>query len=121
MYPPVFSVAFAASSVTALVGSSPCRIYPFGEAPEGVTKPYVTWQTVVGFPENYVNQVPDTDNYTAQVDVYASTAASARAVALALRNAYEPVAHIQNWRGESKDPETNNYRFSFDVDFIVNR
>ena len=39
----------------------------------------------------------------------------------ALRDAVEPVAHIVAWRGESRDVDTRLYRYSFDVDWLVNR
>lgn len=121
MYPPVFSIAFADSAVTNLIGSSPCRLYPFGEAPEDTPTPYVAWTTISGFPENYINESPDIDSWEVQIDVFASTADSARAVATALRNAYQGSAHITAWRGESRDPKTKNYRYSFDVEFFVSR
>lgn len=35
MYAPIFAVCAADPAVTALLGTSPVRIYPFGEAPEG--------------------------------------------------------------------------------------
>lgn len=121
MYPPVFALAAADSNVTALLGTNPTRLYPFGEAPQGVTKPYAVWQLSGGVPENYLDKAPDADNFSAQIDVYADRASTARQVAEALRNAYEPKAYIANWNGEGRDPDTNNYRVSFDVDFIVLR
>lgn len=124
-YPPVFTLAAASSAVTALLGSSPCRVWAFGLGPDTPTefyqKPYAVWQQVGGLPENYLDRVPDADNWSVQVDVYAESIDQARAVALALRDAYEPHAYITNWNGESRDPDTKNYRVSFDVDFIVLR
>lgn len=121
MYPPIFATCAAAPAVTALLGTSPVRIYPFGEAPQAGPYPYAAWQTVGGAPENYLGDRPDLDSYTLQVDVYADTAASARAVAEALRDAIEPHAYITRWGGESKDPSTGRYRISFDVDWLTHR
>lgn len=121
MYPPIFATCAAAPAVNELLGTAPTRLYPFGEAPQGVTYPYAAWQTVGGAPENYLGSRPDIDSYTLQVDVYAETGASARAVATALRDAIEPKAYITRWGGESKDPETGRYRISFDVDWHVSR
>lgn len=121
MTPPLFSVCAASSAVTALLGSSPVRLWPFGEAVQGAAKPYAVWQVIGGAPENYINQVPDADRFLVQVDVYAETGASARSVAEALRNAIEPHAHITAWRGESREQDTRLYRFSFDVSWIVQR
>jgi len=125
MFAPIFQTVAASSAVTALLGTAPVRFWPFGDAPEptqqGYALPYATWQTVSGIPENYINQVPDLDSYTLQVDVYASTGTSARAAAEALRNAIEPHAHIVAWRGESREKDTKLYRYSFDVNWLVQR
>lgn len=121
MYPPIFETVAADSNVQTNIGTSPCRFYPFGEAPQNVQKPYAVWQFVTGRPENYLNQVPDIDSMSIQVDVYAATASDARDVAQALRDAIEPHAHIISWRGEDRDEDTRNYRVSFDVDWLVSR
>lgn len=121
MYPPIFSVCSADATVKAQLGSNPVRLYPFGEAPQGTTKPYAVWQTIGGSPENYLGTLPDVDSYALQVDVYAPTATAARTAAMALRDAIEPVAHITRWSGEGRDDGTKNYRFSFDVDWWLNR
>ncbi|HBO3174931.1 DUF3168 domain-containing protein [Pseudomonas aeruginosa] len=121
MFPPIFEVCAASGAVTALIGTNPVRMYPFGQAPQGVVYPYAVWQLVTGIPENYLGDLPDADSYTVQIDVYADTGAAARNVAKALRDAIEPVAYVTSWRGESIDPETKRYRYSFDVDWIVQR
>ncbi|MNZ52558.1 hypothetical protein D3C78_704070 [compost metagenome] len=121
MFPPIFATCAAAPAVTALLGTAPTRIYPFGEAPQAGPYPYAVWQTVGGAPENYLGDRPDVDSYALQVDVYADTVASARAVAATLRDAIESHAYIARWGGESKDAETGRYRYSFDVDWHVSR
>ena len=121
MYPPIFATCKANAGVTALLGSSPVRLYLFGTAPQGVTKPYAVWQAVGGAPENFLGDRPDADSFTLQVDVYADTAATARSVAAAISYAVETVAHVTSWRGESREQETKDYRSSFDVDWIVPR
>lgn len=121
MFPPVFSTSAASPAVTALLGSNPTRLYMFGEAPQNVTKPYAVWQTVSGYPYNKLNAAPGCDHYTIQIDVYALTASSVRAVAQALRDAIEPHAYVVQWSGESKDVATGTYRYSFDVDWHVLR
>ena len=118
---PIFAVCAADAGVTALLGLSPTRLYPFGEAPEGVAKPYAVWQLVTGSPENYLAGRPDLDGYTLQVDVYGTTAASARAVTAAISAAIELQAYVTRWGGESKDTETKLYRSSFDIDWLVPR
>ena len=61
------------------------------------------------------------DSYSIQVDVYAATATLARNAAGAIRDAVEPVAHVTSWGGESRDPDTNNYRVNFTIDWWVPR
>lgn len=121
MFPPIFEVCKADSTVTNLLGINPTRIWPFGQAPEGVTLPYAVWQLVAGSPENYLSGRPDIDGFTLQIDVYAATGSSARAVGKALRDAIELNAYIVRWGGESRDNETNRYRLSFDVDWLTPR
>jgi hypothetical protein len=121
MFPPIFTTCSASPVVTAVLGSSPTRIYPFGEAPQNVAKPYAVWQTLSGSPENYLGRLPDIDLYIMQIDVYAATVTLAREAAEAIRDAVEPVAHVTSWNGEFRDSETNNYRVSFTVDWWVER
>ena len=121
MYPPIFTIVSADVTVQALFGNDTIRVFPFGDAPDKVTLPYAVWQTFGGEPENYITNAPDMDTFLVQIDVYGTTATEAREAAEALRDAIEPHAHITSWRGESKDPKTRRYRYSFDVDFITAR
>jgi hypothetical protein len=118
MYPPIFQTVAAAGAVTALLGTSPVRFYPFGSAPALVAKPYAVWRTVYGSPENILEGLPGSDTFGIQIDVYAATGASARAVGDALQAAIEPVAYVTAYNGESQDPETKNYNYSFTVDWM---
>ncbi|WP_129937637.1 tail completion protein gp17 [Escherichia coli] len=121
MIAPIFSVCASSPEVTDLLGSNPVRIYPFGIQDDNVVYPYVVWQNITGSPENYIAQRPDADFFTLQVDAYADTVDEVIAVATALRDAIEPHAHITRWGGQERDQETKRYRYSFDVDWIVNR
>ncbi len=121
MQPPIFPTCAADPAVTALLGTDPTRLYPFGEAPQDVTLPYAVWRHVGGSPENYLGSVPDIDSSTLQVDVYAATGSDATAVTEALRDAIEPVAHIVRWGDQDTDPDTGNKHISFDVDWLVPR
>ncbi|MBF8706123.1 DUF3168 domain-containing protein [Pseudomonas putida] len=122
MTPPIYQLCSQAAAVTALLGTgADLRLYSFGEAPEGVTKPYAVWQLVNGEPENYLAGRPDADGVTLQIDVYGTTGTSVRQVRDAMRDAIELQAYITRWGGEGRDPTTKNYRTSFDVDWIVHR
>lgn len=124
MFPPLYETVKGVAAVKAIFGNSP-RIYPHGEAPApdaaGYVLPYVVFQTVSGVPANYLGQVPDSDDFRTQIDVYASTVAGARNGAKAIRDALEPVAHLVGYNGDSRDPDTQNFRYSFDVDWITPR
>lgn len=121
MYPPLYAVCAADTSVQDLLADSVgLRLFPFGEARPGASMPYAVWQTLHGQPENYLGQRPDSDSYIAQVDVYGSGWSSARACALALRNAVEGDAYV-TYGPESRDPETKAYVVTFFVDWITNR
>lgn len=125
MFPPIFSTCNVAG-VQALLktGSGPLRLYAFGSAPQDVAKPYAVWRQVFGSPENYLGDTPDMDSFGVQIDVYALPSQGgtvARDVAKALRDAIEPHAYITAWRGESRDPETQNFVYSFDTEWLVDR
>ncbi|MDN4511428.1 hypothetical protein D3C76_879150 [compost metagenome] len=122
MTPPIVQACLESTAVTALLGAGVAmRLYSFGEAPEGVAKPYAVWQIVSGSPENYLAGRPDVDSVTLQVDVYAATGDSARKVRDVIRDAIELDAYVTRWGVEGRDPETENYRASFDVDWMVSR
>ncbi len=118
---PFFQICKVDPTVQALLGGELPRIYPFGQAPEGVAKPYVVYQWIGGDPFNMLNCRPDADRATIQVDVYGLTTQSTTAVAKAIRYAVELSAYITGYRGDLRDDETKLYRTSFDVDWLVNR
>ena len=123
MFPPIFPAIKASPACVALLkaGTGEIRFYEFGRAPQNCQKPYAVWQRVFGQPYNHVNEIPNTESFTLQIDIYADRAEQSRNVAVAVRDAIEPIAYITNWLGESRDPETNNYRFGFQTDWIVER
>lgn len=121
MYPPIFEICSADSDVQSNFGLSPCRVYPFGESPENVSMPYAVWQVIGGSPENCMNSAPDMDSWSIQVDIYGLTGKSVRDGAQSLRNAIEPYAHIIGWGDQGRDIDTRKYRYSFDVDWFVDR
>lgn len=118
---PFFQVCKADPTVQALLGGALPRIYPFGQAPQEVAKPYVVYQWIGGQPFNMMNCRPDADRASLQVDVYGLTTQSTTTVAKAIRNAIELDSYITGYRGDMRDEETKLYRTSFDVDWLVNR
>ncbi|HCC5836150.1 MULTISPECIES: tail completion protein gp17 [Citrobacter] len=121
MIAPFFSVCSVNLKVKELLGDDPVRIYPFGMHDDDLVYPYAVWQNIDGEPENYLKQNPDIDRYSIQVDVYGDTDEDTIAVARALRDAIQSKAYITRWNAQGRDPETLKYRYSFDVDWLVNR
>ncbi|MBI0679629.1 DUF3168 domain-containing protein [Citrobacter koseri] len=121
MIAPVFAICSADPKVKELLGDDPVRLYPFGMHDDDLVYPYAVWQNVNGEPENYLKQNPDIDRYSIQVDVYGDTDDDAIAVARALRDAIQSRAYITRWNAQGRDSVTMKYRYSFDVDLLVNR
>jgi hypothetical protein len=121
MYPIFFPTLTATSAVTTALGSNPTRVYPHGEAPQGVTLPYATHQLVTGSPENYLGNTADMDGFRVQFNCYGSTATAARNAAKVIREALESGAYLVSFNGTGRDPDTNNYTYSFDLEFMVAR
>ena len=121
MTPAIFPLVTGSAAATALLGTSPTRFYPCGEAPENVAKPYATWFVVSGVPENYLDCPPNIDSITVQVDVWADSQTDARDVFEALRKAFEGDAHIMGVGPEGREPDTRLYRHSMTVDFWQER
>lgn len=122
--PPIFALANASSAVRAFLktGNEVLRFYLFGEADQKGGVPYAVWQTIGGSPENFINQRPDCDDWSTQVDVYAKDSATqARDIAKALIEAFEGSAYVTAFNGEYREAETRLYRFSFTVDWITHR
>jgi hypothetical protein len=121
MLAPIFEICSASTAVTDLIGTNPVRLFPFGEAPQGVQAPYVVWQNIGGSPENYLGTLPDADGYSVQMDVYGVDAADALNVAMAIRDTVEPVGYVTGWGNTNRDFNTGLYRYNFTVDLLVNR
>jgi len=127
MMPPVFALANADAAVRAQMlpaGALPAvdiPLWAFGEATQKPGNAYAVWQTVGGAPENYLAGKPDVDDFTFQLDVYATDGLKCRAIAEALRDVYEAHAYVTSWVGDQKDADTKRYRTTFLVDWIFPR
>lgn len=126
MFPSLFPLLNATPAVTAIFGTSPLRIYPEGAAPQkgapGYLLPYAVTRLINGLPNQYIGTVPDGDDYSVQVDVYATTAANARNGAKAIRNAVEvPQLGYVTYNGDGQDPDTKNSYYSISIDWLQSR
>lgn len=115
---PIYSVLRADATVRGLLGD---RIYGWGQAPEGVTRPYLVWQVLSGLPANNLSSAPGHDSRMIQVDIYATTSQSCEAVAIATRDVIEVEMNIIAWYGEGRDGPTDDYRFTYAVDWFTRR
>ena len=113
----IFSLLRDTPAVTALLGTKPLRFYPWSNAPEKSTKPYATYGTYNGVPENYVTNVPDIYNLGTQVDIWAESVDSCEDVFEAIRDALEPIGHLTSFQSVTRDPETNLYTARMEFDF----
>lgn len=123
MTPAIFSMVAGSAACRAILGSPPSmRFVEFGEALQGsTTSPYAVWQLITGVPSNYLGQLPDSDDARVQVDVYASQQLQARALAIAIRDAIEPHAHMVNYAQRARDATTRNFGYLLDFEFLMNR
>ena len=126
LYPPIFPLINASPAVKAIIGSNPVRFYQFGQNGDQPPQyPYAVWQRTSGAPENYLSQRPDMDSFSIQIDAYSDSttngATIVRNLAGAIRDAIEGDCHITSWLGESRDPDTKAYRFTFLCDWWVPR
>jgi hypothetical protein len=121
MLPAVFPLIKAATAVTALIGTNPCRCFRHGSAPQGVVAPYVTWYVVAGTPANTLDDVPRADDFSIQVDCWSDDPVQVETLAAAVRDALELRADMTAVSVNARDPETMRYRIGLTFRFWVHR
>ena len=121
MFPAVFATLKADTGVKNIVGTNPPRIYRHGNAPQDGSKPYLTWFVVTGNPENQLSGLPPTDRVQIQIDCWHQTDAGVETLALAVRDAVEPVAHMVGMPVDLREPETKLFRIALTFDWFVDR
>lgn len=118
MFPPVYQTLRANSAVIAIVGD---RIGRHGEVAQTETRPYITWQIVVGTPHDNLSSTPCSDFTTVQIDCYHATDSGVATLAGAVRDALDADRTINRVSVNNRDPDTKLYRVGLDADFITNR
>lgn len=116
--PPVYAVLHAASAVESIVGN---RIGSHGEIAQTTSQPYITWQQISGVPENALGDTPDIDVLQVQINCWHQTDAGVRALALAVRNAVEPYAHVTGYPVDQREPDTRLYWIAIQADWWLDR
>lgn len=117
----IFPLLAANPAVTALVGTNPVRIFPFANAPQETEKPYVTYGTYNGIPQNYLDRVPDVDNLGTQINIWAESANDCLDLSIAIRDTLEPYGHMTSFQSLTRDPETQLFTAQLEFDFWKNR
>lgn len=118
MLPPIFATLYGNSAVEAIVDD---RIYPHADAPQGVDRPYITWQQISLVPANNLSSTPGIDRCAVQIDCWHPTSDGLRSLAVAVRDAIEPHCHITGAPVDLRDPETRLYRYAWQADWWLNR
>src|SRR5689334_105846 len=106
---------------TVFNGATPFRLYPFGEAPQGVPYPYASYFIPNALPENYLNQAPDVDQSDTQIDVWAKSGKDAVEVAKLIRDELEKTCYMTSFGNIERDPDTKSYRVRMNFDIYSKR
>ena len=118
MFPRVYQTLTANATVVAMVGD---RIGRHGVIQQTETRPYITWQIVIGQPYDNLSAAPCGDFTTVQIDCYHQTDAGVVQLANAVRAALDAALIVNRVRLNVRDPETRLYRVGLDADFITDR
>lgn len=119
--PSLFQILNSSSAVKAILGSSPLRVFPYGEAKQNTAKPYAVYTVYNGTPENYLTNAPDIDNHGTQIDIFAETGAVCEQAFRAIRDAVEPYAHMTNFSAPQRDFDTQLVTCRLEFDFWEQR
>lgn len=117
MLPPIYTTL----NTLEVVNIISRRVYRHGSAPQDTTKPYVTWQLITGTPENNLSSTPSIDRCTVQIDCWHQTDTGIEQLAIAVRDAVEPYAHITGFPVNEREPETKLYRIAIQLDWWLAR
>lgn len=120
MIPPVFTILSADTTVTALLGTTPLRVFP-DQAPQNTIKPYAVYTMFSGTPQNTFDEAAEVDILSTQIDIWADTSGSCQAVAEVVRTSLEPYAYLTSFASSAPDDQTPEYRVRLDFDFFKDR
>ena len=120
MMAPIFELLSANAPVTAILGTSPTRVFPAGQIPQKQPYPAVTWQVVGGSPQNVFGTAP-VDHQRVQIDCWADTYLACNDLGEKVRAALENSGWCVSFNGHDYDKEAKVYRCSFDFSFWTDR
>lgn len=106
------------TGVTTLVDQ---RIYRAGSAPQDVAGDYITWQVIGGFTESYIAESPSIDRELVQIDVWSKDAQRCQDIKDAVLAALEPYGYLDGLPQDSKEEDTQLYRYMLQFHFWAAR
>lgn len=112
----LFDIVKNDAGATAVFGTNPTRFFIFGEAPQGVAKPFAVCQNISGVPENSLSCPAVVARYTYQIDIYTQSAQESRTASALLRSLFSNYGYVTSIGTEERDAETKLYRCSFDFE-----
>jgi Protein of unknown function (DUF3168) len=119
---PVVPTLKASPEVTALLGTSPLKVWE-DIAPSGTTYPYAVWSVVTGDPQNNLDCPANTDHVSFQIVVYDTNKERASEVRAAIRKALEPHCYVTNIHPNhfERIADTNIFGRGFDANWFLDR
>lgn len=105
------------SNDAGVTGLCSTRIYP-NLAPDGVTRPYVTYQMVTGERLSTITGVGDATRKRIQISCHADTYAAAKALAAAVETALEGGGYLE-LEFDLYDPDTQIHTVIVDWSFMA--
>lgn len=123
MIPTIYAWLSTSSAVDAVLGHDELGLAAFqDEAPQDWEGNFLRWSVVGGQPYNLLGDAPGMDYVRVQFDAFAATQDQAQAIYVAVRNLLEmPYGHVVSFLGTMRDPETRQYRVTWDMSFHVPR
>lgn len=118
MLPPVYRTLHDDAAVKAIVGT---RIYAHGDAPPDTERPYITWQVIVGTPENSLADAPDIDRWVLQINCWHPQEADVETLAKAVRDVVQQHGYVTDMPGNRRDTETKLYWIAIRMDWLLHR
>lgn len=115
----IFEILNDSTTVKALLGSNPLRVFPWSRSISS-TLPYAVYSLYDATPENYLSGSVDTDRKFIQLNLYAKTSASLKLCFSAIRGAIESSGdgYIVRYSANELDQDTDFFSAIIEIDFI---
>lgn len=119
---PVVPILKTSPEVTALLGSSPLKVWE-DIAPSGTPYPYAVWSVVTADPQNNLDCPANTDHVSFQIVVYDTQQKRASDIRSAIRKALELHCYVTNIHPNhfERIADTNIFGRGFDANWFLDR